>query len=590
MPKINKSCSPKNMAIIGVLVILALAATTTTEATPHSNNAVPSSESSAMRIKGGSFVFPPEAAFPSNPTAEAFKSNSSKKSTRGGTLSSKIISTMRQPAERALRPLIVSSVAGAAATGGWYRDDDADDVDAQDNCDQDGGGTNVASSSPESYNLGGVTNYQTSPTITGSSLPATTITTTATSTVSPPTPQSSLSIINTSSPSTTSQSSTATTPATNSPSSQKSLSPEAILYMSLLALQFGIQPLLVRRFTPSNICRSTVVMTQEVVKFAIGFFVYFHVGGSEQAVKRKRELAGWNVKTWLALAGLPAALYTIQNLASLLAYQNLEALTFNVLNQTKILSAALCCFLVMGKRQSKMQLVSLLLLLSSALIIEKIVTVDMFAKALFLVGGRSAAVGGSSLIQSAKGALVSLRNLNLSRHVTHGVIPVLLASFISGLAGALTQKNLQGASKSGKKTEPRNAYLFSMEMNVASVILLFGSMLFSADGKKILSQGFFHNWTPQTLIPVLTNSIGGIMVGLVTKHAGSVRKGFALIFGLLLSGIIQAGSSGVSKEHIVGGVVAAVSLWMHTINPYKPMQQQQQKQQPHSRRLAMGIA
>jgi UDP-sugar transporter A1/2/3 len=71
-------------------------------------------------------------------------------------------------------------------------------------------------------------------------------------------------------------------------------------------------------------------------------------------------------------------------------------------------------------------------------------------------------------------------------------------------------------------------------------------------------------------------------VGLVTKYAGSVRKGFALIFGMLFTGFIQSimsdvdsdsdnsdsNSVAVSKEQIVGGLIAAMSLWMHATNPY----------------------
>jgi UDP-sugar transporter A1/2/3 len=68
---------------------------------------------------------------------------------------------------------------------------------------------------------------------------------------------------------------------------------------------------------------------------------------------------------------------------------------------------------------------------------------------------------------------------------------------------------------------------------------------------------------PTILIPILTNSVGGILVGLVTKHAGSVRKGFALIFDLLLSGAIQAGGTGVSPAQIVRGLLAATSMWLH---------------------------
>lgn len=279
---------------------------------------------------------------------------------------------------------------------------------------------------------------------------------------------------------------------------------------------------------------------------------------------------GWSVKTWIALAGLPAFLYTIQNVAALMAYQNLEALTFNVLNQTKILSAALSCYFVMGKRQSKMQVISLCVLIVSTLVIEQILHPGIFASLLSMGSGTAKLSGSFS-----------------GRRVTHGVVPILVASLISGMAGALTQKNLQGGSfggasakiwgkKNRKSTKaidrpPRNAYLFSMEMNIASVILLLASLFMSENGRNIIrSRTFFSNWTPETFIPVITNSIGGILVGLVTKHAGSVRKGFALIFGLLLSGIFQAGGVGIRGHQIVGGLLAATSLWMHTVHPYKP--------------------
>ena len=270
-------------------------------------------------------------------------------------------------------------------------------------------------------------------------------------------------------------------------------------------------------------------------------------------------------------------LYTIQNVAALMAYQNLEALTFNVLNQTKILSAALSCYFVMGKRQSRMQVVSLCVLILSTLVIEQILHPGVLVS-LFSMRGGATAFG----LQNALKGLGSLAS-GAGRRVTHGVVPIMIASLISGMAGALTQKNLQGSKGGapiwGKKRStkvvasrpPRNAYLFSMEMNIASVILLLASLALSSDGRDILrSRTFFSNWTLETWIPVVTNSIGGILVGLVTKHAGSVRKGFALIFGLLLSGIFQAGGAGIRTHQVFGGLLAATSLWMHTVHPYKP--------------------
>mmetsp|Transcript_1824 Transcript_1824/g.4298 ORF Transcript_1824/g.4298 Transcript_1824/m.4298 type:complete len:393 (-) Transcript_1824:76-1254(-) len=329
---------------------------------------------------------------------------------------------------------------------------------------------------------------------------------------------------------------------------------EAVLFMSLLALQFGMQPALTRKYTPVTTCRSAVVITQECVKFGIAMFMLFSSGQAKAA------LEGWSIYSWLTVAFVPAALYVVQNLSALMAYQNLHPVTFNVLNQTKTLSAALCCFLIIGRKQSKAQVFSLFLLLLSALVIERIVTLD------FLLGG------GAETTREQDDD----ENFTLDpRHFTHGVIPVLVASFISGLAGAITQKNLQGASGCGK-AGGKNAVLFSAELCIASLIMLGGSLTFNSDGVCIKSKGFFADWTPYTFIPILTNALGGILVGLVTKYAGSVRKGFALIFGLILSGIIQAvtersggGSWAISTEEILGGILASISLWIHVTNPYK---------------------
>lgn len=212
--------------------------------------------------------------------------------------------------------------------------------------------------------------------------------------------------------------------------------------------------------------------------------------------------------------------------------------------ETKTLSAALCCYLVMGRKQSNIQILSLFLLLFSALIMERLVTLDL------LLSTPNAPERGEWD----------------AAHWTHGVAPIMLASFISGLSGALSQKNLQ--SQGGG----RNPYLFSMELCAASILIIACSLVFSADGKRIAREGFWNGWTKQTWIPIITNSIGGIIVGLVTKYAGSVRKGFALIFGIFLSGIFQTflqPDVGVSKEQAVGGIIAAASLWMHSAHPYE---------------------
>ena len=235
-------------------------------------------------------------------------------------------------------------------------------------------------------------------------------------------------------------------------------------------------------------------------------------------------------------------------MCSLLAYQNLDAITYNVLNQTKTLSAALFCYILMKKQQSSLQMVALLLLLVAALVMEKVLTMDMLSPSWW-----------ANRRDQPTNAFVS----NLSpRHFYRGVLPIMVASFLSGLAGAITQISLQVGN--------RDALLFTVELCAATILIILASFLTSDDGSQIWKRGFFDEWTLATLLPILTNSVGGILVGLVIKHAGTVRKGFALIFGIMLTGMVQSlnEKKALSKEKIAGGVLAAVSLWMHASYPY----------------------
>ena len=94
---------------------------------------------------------------------------------------------------------------------------------------------------------------------------------------------------------TTAEVSEETTAVVNKPTSQtkqqpshqqdSALSPTAITCMSLLALQFGIQPILVRKYTPQAINRSSVVLVQELVKFGIAGAIYF--SGTKKEVRDK---------------------------------------------------------------------------------------------------------------------------------------------------------------------------------------------------------------------------------------------------------------------------------------------------------------
>lgn len=321
--------------------------------------------------------------------------------------------------------------------------------------------------------------------------------------------------------------------------------PQTSVYLTLLAIQFGCQPILTKALVPKSIVRSTVLLAQDSSRLLLCAVVLLITEDFEKSISQ------WTVQSALLGAGIPSVLYLIQNYCSLIAYQNLPPVTFNILNQTKTLSAALCCYLVMGNRQSPLQVVSLLILLFSALVLEGLVPLGI---------GRKAKKEEESLeIQDKENSSESD-----GADLVSGVIPILVASFISGLAGALTQKTLQGTSIS--------PYVLSMELSLFSILILLTSLfVWNPDGKRLRENKITDGWTWKTWIPVVMNATGGLLVGLVTKHAGAVKKGFALIFGLVLSGVLQArfseGEDDISLQQIAGLILASLSLWMHSAFP-----------------------
>lgn len=212
----------------------------------------------------------------------------------------------------------------------------------------------------------------------------------------------------------------------------------------------------------------------------------------------------WTLRGSLAAAALPAAAYALQNWLSQLAYANLDSLTFNLLNQTKTLFAALCLYLVMGQKQSPLQLLALSLLLAAAL----------------LLNGNSA---GSEAAATSEGELAAAAAASSAR-LWLGVLPVLGAALLSGLSGTVTQRTLQ---RSG-----RNASQLSLELavyGVATLLLTSGCGLGGSDqGGRIWQQGLFRGWTPWTWLPVLSQAAGGLVVGQVyTRHG--VRLTYAAV-------------------------------------------------------------
>lgn len=322
------------------------------------------------------------------------------------------------------------------------------------------------------------------------------------------------------------------------------LSVVSVICFLLLTLQCGFQPILIKFFMPEGVVRSTCVLSQEVSKLAMSVSFLLSSG------KWSGAIAGWTMESAVLAAGVPAVIFTTQTYLNLMANQILPPVTFSVLNQTKTLSTAFCCFVILNKPQSYLQILALLLLVVSALVNQNILPIPCSKRPIEARDDPECPPSKPS---------------DDSRQLFMGVVPALAASFLSGLAGALTQKTLTNHA--------RSPHLFNIEIAFFSSCFLVSTLLLgSPDYKLIKEGGFFQGCTWKTAIPIMTNAVGGILVGLVTKHLGAVVKGFAVIFGMIVSGMLQQvflsnRGEGVTWAQFISGCIGAVSLWMHASYP-----------------------
>lgn len=264
----------------------------------------------------------------------------------------------------------------------------------------------------------------------------------------------------------------------------------------LLTLQYGAQPLFSKRFIGGEVIVTSSVLVCEMAKVICALILLAKEGSLRRLYNQ------WTLIGSLTASGLPAAIYALQNSLLQISYKNLDSLTFSILNQTKLIFTAVFTYLILGQKLSGKQVGALFLLVIAAVLLS---------------------VGEGS----GKGSSGS----NPDQVLFYGIIPVLVASVLSGLASSLCQ----WASQVKKHT----SYLMTVEMSFVGSLCLLASTYKSPDGEAIKKYGFFHGWTMWTLIPVVSNAVGGILVGLVTAHAGGVKKGFVIVSALLVTAVLQ---------------------------------------------------
>ncbi|XP_071952796.1 UDP-N-acetylglucosamine transporter-like [Antedon mediterranea] len=246
---------------------------------------------------------------------------------------------------------------------------------------------------------------------------------------------------------------------------------------------------------------STAVVCAEILKvLACLVLVAYQEGGIVPLFNIvMNEIIGKPLGT-LKLA-VPSGLYTIQNNLLFIALSNLDAATYQVTYQLKILTTAMFSVVMLRKSLNSSKWIALILLMLGVVLVQM-----------------------PSESKDNKTENTSGTNQVL------GLISVICACFSSGFAGVYFEKILKGSKQS--------IWLRNIQLGLfGSIFGIFGVLRY--DGSAVRDNGFFQGYNSVTYTVILLQAFGGLVIAAVIKYADNILKGFATSLSIILSTLIS---------------------------------------------------
>mmetsp|Transcript_19543 Transcript_19543/g.23954 ORF Transcript_19543/g.23954 Transcript_19543/m.23954 type:complete len:401 (-) Transcript_19543:111-1313(-) len=241
---------------------------------------------------------------------------------------------------------------------------------------------------------------------------------------------------------------------------------------------------------------STAVFLMECTKFIICLIVVF-IQSDSSALRLLDELHEhiWMSPYEVLKLCVPSFLYTVQNNLLYLALTNLDAATYQVCYQLKILTTAIFSAFILGRRFSLLKWTSLMVLTVGVVIVEN---------------------SGKEDSESD----------NSGQNRFLGLTAVLCAACTSGFSGVYFEKILKGSKTS--------LWIRNIQMGLPSIIISFLTV-YAHDAQEVASKGFFSGYNSSVWMVIFVQAVGGLIVAIVVKYADNVLKVFASSFSIIIS-------------------------------------------------------
>lgn len=331
-------------------------------------------------------------------------------------------------------------------------------------------------------------------------------------------------------------------------------------YLSLVTLTLqnailGLSMRYARTRTGPMFLSSTAVVMAEVVKLLSSLVLVFMEEG-KNVHRLRTALHSTIVKQPIDTLKIcvPSFLYILQNNLLYVSASHLDAATYQVTYQLKILTTAVFAVIILRKRLLPTQWAALVAL---------------------VVG-----VASVQLAQTDSSGTAASRQQQMpgepDQNRLLGFSAALGACFLSGFAGIYFEKMLKGADIS----------IWMRNIQLSLLSLPFGLVTcFVNDGSKLTSDGFFYGYDGFIWYLILLQAGGGLIVAVVVKYADNILKGFATSLAIIISCVasMYLFDFNLTIQFTFGAALVIASIFLYGYDPNAASKQKIIKMSPESK-------
>uniref|UniRef100_A0A0N5AJX6 UDP-N-acetylglucosamine transporter n=1 Tax=Syphacia muris TaxID=451379 RepID=A0A0N5AJX6_9BILA len=264
-----------------------------------------------------------------------------------------------------------------------------------------------------------------------------------------------------------------------------------VLSMTFVWAAYAITTRYTRSTKPELYSSTTVVLLSECVKITITLICLFY--NSRYDCSNFRKVI---IPIDLLKMSVPSITYVLQNNLDIVALSNLDAATYQVTTQLKVITTALFMMAFLGKKFSLHRWIAILLLFMG------VAAVQLNAVS-YKTGGK--ATGDNYIL---------------------GLAAVLLICIMAGFAGVYFEMML----KDGTSTP---LWIRNLQMYSCGVVAA-GIGCYINDYDSIKRRGFFYGYDFRVFGIVCFLSVGGIYISLIMKYLDNLYKSFASSVSIIL--------------------------------------------------------